>query len=162
MHIIIVLLSGYNYSMCTCVLTRLISIRHLLTVGVYHKYDTVALPEDANISRNWLTGKFTTFKSLFGFHGTRDLRRPSDTELRQLCLQFYLELNRYQDILSLVQFEDTSAMSGYIEKIEHLFNSMCVVSTLNYGEPRNKESVTVHSIDRELTKVYRITRCSAC
>ncbi len=126
------------------------------SVGVYHKYDTVALPEDANVSRNWLTEKFTTFKSFFGFHGTRNLRRPSDTELRQLCLQFYLELNQYQDILSLVQFEDTLAMSGYIEKIEHLFNSMCVVSTLNYGEPRKKESITVHSIDRELKKVYQM------
>ncbi|XP_064404373.1 E3 ubiquitin-protein ligase RNF213-like isoform X3 [Halichondria panicea] len=98
--------------------------------GVHQQFDTVALPKDINTrtSRKWLTEKV---KSFFGFQGP-----PTSVEMRQLCLKFYLQLYRYQDIFT-VQFEDT-LISG-IYKIEHLFNSMHVIAFSNDGQSTDFE-----------------------
>ena len=90
----------------------------------------MALPKDINTrtSRKWLTEKV---KSFFGFQGP-----PTSVEMRQLCLKFYLQLYRYQDIFT-VQFEDT-LISG-IYKIEHLFNSMHVIAFSNDGQSTDFE-----------------------
>ncbi len=114
----------------------------------------MALPEDIN-TRKWITEKL---KSLLGVQGPH-----TSVEMRQLCLQFYLKLCRYQDIFT-VQFEDT-LISG-ITKIEHLFRSMHVIAFSNHSESTDYDSnVSVRASEKDgivLKKVVITDSTSVC
>ncbi len=98
--------------------------------GVYHKFDTMAFPEDKTVSSRF-RGYLKSFKSFIGIQGD-NLIPPTDFEMRKICLLFYLE--RYKDIIVSAQFECT-CISKCVEEIEHIFTSLLVVSTVSSGTP---------------------------
>ena len=60
---------------------------------------------------------------------------PTKLEMRQLCLEFYLNLFKYSHILISGQFDETLAIDKYVEEIHHIFTSMAETSTTISGVP---------------------------
>ncbi len=60
---------------------------------------------------------------------------PTKLEMRQLCLEFYLNLFKYSHILISGQFDETLAIDKYVEEIHHIFTSMAETLTTISGVP---------------------------
>ena len=109
--------------------------------GIYHQYDTMAVPEDISslMSKWWYLLK-SSVRSFLGMQHKLNLQ-PYSQDMEKMCLQFYLELNQYEETLTAVAFDDDLTMEEYIEQIHHIFTCVSEPSTTSYNVPTGNENV---------------------
>ena len=110
-------------------------------------------PQDLNVSSVWADA--TKFFSNVGntllrrkkeVKESKDLKLPSDTEMRETCLQVYFD--RYSEVLRNGNFSSDLPIASVVEDIQHIFNSL-TVSYITYsggGQKVQEEEVKVRTV----------------
>ena len=111
----------------------------------------MAFPEDLKISSNWLEATAEKFKSgiksFFGMEDKSDLKPPSKLDMRKMCLQFYLELYRFNKILAAAHFDDDMTIHKFVEQVHHVYSCLSNVSTTISGKPIPSEHISTYNSD---------------
>ena len=86
----------------------------------------MVFPEDLQVSRTWLTEKFTTSRTnlLRNFFSGKKvpLKLPSNEDMERNCLSGYLA--QYKNHLTRATFDNSAAVNKFVKEIQYIFFSM--------------------------------------
>ena len=109
----------------------------------------MVLPEDLQVSRTWLTEKFTASRiDLFRnfFSGKKvQLKLPSNEEMERNCLSGYLA--QYKNLLARATFNNSTAVKNFVKEVQYIFFSMTEFTFVDvntgcaFKEERNNHTV---------------------